>query len=75
MSAITLLTFIKTAHYWTMVHPDLEIEDDVREMMSAHEETRAFLLLQDLDLGYQCGALHRSWPFPDVRQNRRNVWC
>jgi hypothetical protein len=49
---LALLTFIRAAHYWTMVHPDLEIEDDVREMMSAHEEL-AFLLLQDPDLGYR----------------------
>jgi hypothetical protein len=35
-----------------MVHPGLEIEDDVREMMSAHKEL-AFLLLQDPDLGYR----------------------
>ena len=49
---LALLTFIRAAHYWTMVHPGLEIEDDVREMMSAHKEL-AFLLLQDPDLGYR----------------------
>jgi len=47
-----LLTFIRAAHYWTMVHPGLEIEDDVREMMSVHKEL-ASLLLQDPDLGYR----------------------
>jgi hypothetical protein len=49
---LALLTFIRAAHYWTMVHPGLEIEDDVREMMSAHKEL-ASLLLQDPDLGYR----------------------
>jgi len=46
---LALLAFVRAAHYWTMVHPGLEIEDDVREMMSAHKEL-ASLLLQDPDL-------------------------
>ena len=46
---LALLAFIRTAHYWTMVHPGLELEDDVRELMSAHKEL-AFLLLQDPEL-------------------------
>jgi hypothetical protein len=47
---LALLAFIRTAHYWTMVHPGLEIEDDVRELMASHKEL-ASLLLQDPDLG------------------------
>ena len=45
---LALLTFIRAAHYWTIVHPGLEIEDDVRELMSQHKEL-AYLLLQDPD--------------------------
>ena len=47
---LALLAFIRAAHYWTVVHPGLQIEDDVREFMSTHEEL-ASLLLQDPDLG------------------------
>ena len=47
---LALLAFIRTAHFWTIVHPGLEIEDDVRELMSTHKEL-ASLLLQDPDLG------------------------
>jgi hypothetical protein len=47
---LALLAFIRTAHYWTMVHPGLEIEDDVRGLMEEHREL-AGLLLQDPDLG------------------------
>ena len=49
---LSLLTFIRAAHFWTVVHPDLEIEDDVRELMSTHKEL-ASLLLQDPDPGYR----------------------
>jgi len=41
-----LLTFKRAAHYWTMVHPDLTFEDDVRQVLEQHEEL-AHLLLED----------------------------
>ena len=40
------LAFIRTAHYWTMLHPEIESEDDMRELMRGHEEL-ARLLLDD----------------------------
>jgi hypothetical protein len=46
---LALLAFVRAAHYWTTVHPGLQIEDDVRELMSSHKEL-AYLLLQDPDL-------------------------
>jgi hypothetical protein len=49
---LALLSFIRTAHYWTVVHPGLEIEDDMRELMSEHKEL-ARLLLEDPDLGFR----------------------
>jgi hypothetical protein len=49
---LALLVFIRAAHFWTAVHPGLEIEDDVRELMSTHKEL-ASLLLQDPDPGYR----------------------
>jgi hypothetical protein len=47
---LALLAFIRTAHYWTVSHPGLAIEDDVRLLMVAHPEL-ASLLLQDPDAG------------------------
>jgi signal transduction histidine kinase len=43
-----LLLFIRGAHYWTMIHPDLGFEDDVRQMLDQHEEL-ARLLLEDAE--------------------------
>ena len=45
---LALLAFIRAAHFWTVVHPGLEIEDDMRDLMSEHREL-ASLLLQDPD--------------------------
>jgi signal transduction histidine kinase len=40
------LAFIRTAHYWTMLHPEIESEEDMLELMRGHEEL-AQLLLED----------------------------
>ena len=45
-----LLTFIRAAHYWTKIHPDLGFEDDVRQMLDQQEEL-AHLLLEDPEAG------------------------
>jgi two-component sensor histidine kinase len=41
-----LLAFIRTAHYWTVLHPKLALEEDARELLRVNEEL-ARLLLQD----------------------------
>jgi hypothetical protein len=46
---LALLAFIRAAHFWTVAHPGLEIEDDMRTLMSEEKEL-ASLLLQDPDL-------------------------
>lgn len=43
---LALLAFIRTAHYWTIVHPDLILEDDLNDLLAKNEEL-ARLLLQD----------------------------
>jgi hypothetical protein len=35
---LALLAFIRTAHYWTLLHPALDFEDDVRQLMASHKE-------------------------------------
>lgn len=49
---IGLLTFIRSAHYWTLMHPELALEDDLNELLREHEEL-ARMLLEDSEAG-QC---------------------
>jgi signal transduction histidine kinase len=41
-----LLAFIRTAHYWTILHPEIETEEDMRTLMRDHTEL-ARLLIED----------------------------
>jgi PAS domain S-box-containing protein len=34
---ILFLTFVRTAHYWTKVHPDLSFEDDIKELLATQQ--------------------------------------
>jgi len=40
------LAFIRTAHYWTMLHPEIESEEDMLAIMRGHQEL-ARLLMED----------------------------
>jgi two-component sensor histidine kinase len=47
---IGFLTFVRSAHYWTLIHPELALEDDVKELLREHEQL-AQLLLEDSEAG------------------------
>jgi PAS domain S-box-containing protein len=38
-----LLAFIRTAHYWTEIHPELILEDDIQQLLSTHEAIAAWV--------------------------------
>jgi signal transduction histidine kinase len=41
-----MLAFVRTAHYWTKLHPELAFEDDVTQLLATHE-TLAECILKD----------------------------
>jgi PAS domain S-box-containing protein len=45
-----LLAFIRTAHYWTEIHPELVLEDDINELLAAHEALAACVLADVAEL-------------------------
>jgi PAS domain S-box-containing protein len=47
---LEFLAFIRTAHYWTKIHPELELEDDVRQLLATHE-TLAACIYNDPEAG------------------------
>jgi two-component sensor histidine kinase len=47
---VGFLTFVRSAHYWTLMHPELALEDDLQGLLREHEEL-ARLLLEDTDAG------------------------
>src|SRR5699024_9700056 len=41
---LVFLAFIRTAHYWSKVHSELSIEEDLKELLSTHERLTECLL-------------------------------
>jgi two-component sensor histidine kinase len=41
---VGLLAFIRTAHYWTLTHPEIELEDDILDLLQRNDELRRILL-------------------------------
>ena len=38
------LTFVRAAHYWTKIHPELELEEDIKHLLATHEVLAACIL-------------------------------
>src|SRR6476469_106503 len=34
---LLFLAFVRAAHYWTKIHPEIELEDDVKQLLATHE--------------------------------------
>jgi PAS domain-containing protein len=34
---LMFLTFVRAAHYWTRVHPEIAFEDDIKQLLATHE--------------------------------------
>jgi PAS domain S-box-containing protein len=47
---LLFLTFVRAAHYWTRVHPELQFEDDVKQLLATHEAL-ASCILDDPEAG------------------------
>ena len=48
------LTFVRTAHFWTRLHPELTFERDVSDLLAVHEplaERGAVFGVPDADFG------------------------
>jgi PAS domain S-box-containing protein len=34
---LLFLSFVRAAHYWTRVHPEIQFEDDIKQLLATHE--------------------------------------
>src|ERR1700719_2818835 len=34
---LLFLAFVRVAHYWTKVHPEIQFEDDIKQLLATHE--------------------------------------
>jgi len=34
---LLFLAFVRAAHYWTTVHPEIQFEDDIKQLLATHE--------------------------------------
>jgi len=41
---LLFLAFVRAAHYWTMVHPEIEFEDDIKQLLATHEALAGCIL-------------------------------
>jgi PAS domain S-box-containing protein len=41
---LLFLAFVRAAHYWTRVHPEIQLEDDIKEVLATHEALAGCLL-------------------------------
>ena len=48
---LLFLAFVRAAHYWTRVHPELALEDDINHLLATHEAL-ADCILNDPESGF-----------------------
>src|SRR5580692_11371084 len=41
---LLFLAFVRAAHYWTKVHPEIQLEDDTKELLATHEPLASCIL-------------------------------
>jgi PAS domain S-box-containing protein len=41
---LLFLAFVRAAHYWTRVHPEIQFEDDINQLLATHEALASCIL-------------------------------
>lgn len=54
---LVFLAFVRTAHFWTVVHPELEIESDMAELLAIHDSLADCVLTRSTPVGETLQAL------------------
>jgi len=41
---LLFLAFVRAAHYWTKVHPEIQLEEDIKQLLATHESLASCIL-------------------------------
>ena len=47
---LLFMLFVRAAHYWTQIHPEIQFEDDIRQVLATHEAL-ASCIIEDREAG------------------------
>jgi signal transduction histidine kinase len=64
------LAFVRTAHYWTRLHPELVLEEDVNQLLAAHE-TLAECILKGPEARQDSLSLHVAAELASLQKLRK----
>jgi signal transduction histidine kinase len=65
-----LLAFVRMAHYWTKLHPELAFEDDINQLLATHE-TLAHCILKDPEARQDSLSMHVAGELASLRELRK----
>lgn len=71
---IAFLAFIRTAHFWTETHPDLDCEPDMIKLMN-HNAELARLLLDPTDADWTRGEVERAKALSSLRESELRFYA
>ena len=66
------LAFVRTAHYWTEIHPGLEFEDDINHLLATHQAL-ANCILHDPEAGAMGQRILDELPLLRQRAERTGI--
>src|SRR6185369_898294 len=41
---LLFLAFVRAAHYWTKVHPEIQLEDDIKQLLATQEQLASCII-------------------------------
>ncbi len=65
-----VLAFVRTAHYWTKLHPELVLEDDINQLLATHEALTE-CILKDPEAQKDNLSRHLAAELTSLRQLRK----
>jgi signal transduction histidine kinase len=66
------LAFVRVAHYWTKLHPELTLEDDINQLLATHEAL-AQCILKEPEVRKDSLSVHVEWDLASLREKHEGM--